>query len=97
MWKRLFLAVFILLSFEIGLFLVLFPWSPAWDRNFFLDLIPFLKGFFLSPFLRGAVSGLGLVNVFLGLGEAWHFRERIRAMETHEASQAARLEPIEKS
>ncbi len=96
MWKRLFLVVFILLSFEIGLFLVLFPWSPAWERNLILDFIPLLRGVLQSPFLRGAVSGLGLVNILLGLGEAWHFRDRIRAMELQEA-QAAQLEPIEKT
>jgi hypothetical protein len=84
MWKRLFLAIFILLSFEVGFFLVIVPWSTTWENNYFLKTAA-LQGILMSPFLRGAVSGLGLLNIFLGLGEAWHFRDRIGQMEAHEA------------
>jgi hypothetical protein len=89
MWKRLFLAIFILLSFEVGFFLIIVPWSTTWENNLFLNSIEWLQGILMSPFLRGAVSGLGVLNIFLGLGEAWHFRDRIRQMEAHEASQEA--------
>lgn len=95
MWKRLFLAVFILLCFEVGLFLMMFPWSSAWDRNYFLSLIPFLRNPFQSSYFRGAVSGLGLANVWLGLGEAWRFRDTVREMEISEAAEAARLKDFE--
>lgn len=91
MWKRLFLAIFILLAFEVGLFLVMFPWSLTWENNFFLTGIPTLKDALMSYYFRGAVSGLGLVNVFLAIGEAWHFRARIRELESHESQEAARL------
>ena len=84
MWKRLFLAIFILLSFEVGFFLILVPWTPTWENNYFMKLAA-VQEIALSPFVRGAVSGLGLLNIFLGLGEAWHFRERIGQMEAHEA------------
>jgi len=88
MWKRLFLAIFILLSFEVGFFLIIVPWSETWERNYFLQSA-FLAGLVMSPFVRGAVSGLGLLNIFLGLGEAWHFRERIGQMEAQERRNAA--------
>jgi len=84
MWKRLFLAIFILLAFEVGFFLIIVPWSTTWENNYFLKT-GLLQGVLMNPFLRGAVSGLGLLNIFLGLGEAWHFRDRIGQMETHEA------------
>ena len=93
MWKRLFLGIFILLAFEVGLFLLMFPWSLAWDKNFFftsIGLVP-VQAVLMSPFVRGAVSGVGLVNVFLAIGEAWHFRERIRDLESREAEDAERL------
>ncbi len=83
MWKRLFLLIFILLSFEVGFFLIVVPWSNTWEDNFFIRSAPF-PAFWFSPFLRGAVSGLGLVNIFMGLGEAWHFRERLRQMKNEE-------------
>src|SRR5438552_14784947 len=92
MWKRLFLAVFILLAFEVGLFLVLFPWSMAWDHNVFLNSLTPLKNLLMSAYLRGAVSGIGVLNVFLGIGEAWHFRETIKEMESREAAEAGNYE-----
>ena len=83
MWKRLFLAIFILLSFEVGFFLIIVPWSSTWENNFFFRAAV-LQDILMNPFVRGAVSGLGLLNIFLGLGEAWHFRDRISQMEAHE-------------
>jgi hypothetical protein len=83
MWKRLFLAIFILLSFEVGFFLIIVPWSETWEKNYFLKTA-LLQGVVMNPFVRGAVSGLGLLNVFLGLSEAWHFRTRIGQMEAQE-------------
>ncbi len=85
MWKRLFLAIFILLSFEVGFFLIIVPWSMTWENNYFLKMA-LLQGILMNPFVRGAVSGLGLVNIFLGLDEAWHFRARINQMEAHESA-----------
>jgi hypothetical protein len=54
-----------LICLEAGVLLVFLPWSPYWDRNFFLQRFPELIPVLLSPFLRGAVTGLGLLDVFL--------------------------------
>ncbi len=54
-----------LICLEAGVMLVFLPWSPYWDRNFFLQQFPELIPVLLSPFLRGAVTGLGLLDVFL--------------------------------
>jgi len=54
-----------LICLEAGVLLVLLPWSPYWDRNFFLQRFPGLVPFVLSPYLRGAVTGLGFLDVFL--------------------------------
>jgi len=91
MWKRLLLGIFILLAFEVGLFLIMFPWSTPWNDNLFLNSIPGLKDILMSYYTRGAVSGLGFVNVLVAIGEAWHFRKRIRDLESHETEEAARL------
>ena len=64
--KRLILVALFL---EFGLLLVVIPWSAFWDRNYFAQAIPALHGFITNNFVRGAVSGLGVVNVFLGLSE----------------------------
>jgi len=54
-----------LICLEAGVLLVFLPWSPYWDQNFFLQHFPDLASIFLSPFLRGAVTGLGLLDVIL--------------------------------
>jgi len=62
---------FILFCIEIGLVLFLLPWTPLWDNNYFFGLTPQWNPFWLSTYLRGAVSGVGVVNLWIGLGEAW--------------------------
>jgi hypothetical protein len=47
---------------------VLIPWSAFWERNYFLEGSA-LAAFFTSNYTRGAISGLGLVNVWAALGE----------------------------
>jgi hypothetical protein len=62
---------FILFCLEIGLVLFLLPWTLLWDNNYFFSLTPQWNGFWLSAYLRGAVSGIGVVNLWIGLAEAW--------------------------
>jgi hypothetical protein len=64
--KRLLFVAFFL---EIGLVLIVIPWSAFWDRNYFAQLLPPLQHVMTNNFVRGAVSGLGLLNVSVGLVE----------------------------
>ena len=70
--NRLLALAFILFCFEIGLFLVFVPWSTLWDHNVILLYLP-VRGLLLNNFVRGAVSGLGVVDLCLGLGELNRF------------------------
>jgi len=54
-----------LICLEAGVLLVFLPWSPYWESNFFLQRFPELVPILLNPFLRGAVTGLGILDVFL--------------------------------
>jgi hypothetical protein len=53
----------------VGLLLVFMPWSAAWERNYFANLVPSIDWAMRNFFVRGAVSGLGLVNLAAGLAE----------------------------
>jgi len=55
----------ILSSLLVGVVLVFAPWTPLWDSNWLLQLLPSARGLLLSAFTRGAVTGLGLVNLVL--------------------------------
>jgi len=64
----------VLSSLLVGMMLAVAPWTPWWDVNYLIQPHPMLKALVLSPYVRGAVSGLGLVNVVLGvweLNETW--------------------------
>lgn len=53
----------------MGLVLIVVPWSPFWDRNFFSESLPLVKAILSDNFIRGAVSGLGIVNIYAGFAE----------------------------
>jgi hypothetical protein len=61
--------LFIALLLEAGLLLVLIPWSTFWDRNYLAALVPGLQEVVSSNYVRGAITGLGLVNIWTALAE----------------------------
>ena len=79
--NRLLAAAFILFCFEIGVFLVFVPWSALWENNFLLGYVPLLRGVILNNFFRGAVSGLGVIDVLIGLTELTYFVRSFKVMD----------------
>lgn len=55
--------------FEFGFALLIVPWSVFWDRNYFAELVPAVHSVITNNFVRGAVSGLGLINLMSGVSE----------------------------
>ena len=51
--------------FLLGVLLILVPWLGYWDHNFFLDKFPELIPILLHPSVRGAVTGLGALDILL--------------------------------
>ena len=51
--------------FLLGVLLILIPWMGYWDHNFFLDKYPGLIPYLLHPSVRGAVTGLGALDILL--------------------------------
>lgn len=66
-------VVFVIFCFEIGVCLLIVPWSQYWNLDF-LAFPPFDLAFWNSPYLKGAVSGLGLVNIWISLTEVVRLR-----------------------
>jgi len=81
MIPRLFLFALILFCLELGAFLVVLPWSSLWERNYFLFRYPALALWLLNAYLRGAISGLGLVDIGLGIWYATHFRQTLDRLQ----------------
>ena len=87
MSSRLSVIFYIILCLEIGLVLTVLPWVPHgwlglsdWSNNYFLLLAAHKTGygvqrFVASGWVRGAVSGIGILNLGMGV---WEFRDTKR-------------------
>jgi hypothetical protein len=61
--------IYVAFFLEVGLLLIVLPWSPFWDHNYFALTWPALRGFLTNNFVRGAVTGLGFVNLCAGFAD----------------------------
>lgn len=62
--SRLLVAAYLI---EAGVLLVLAPWSALWQRNYFAAAFPWMGTWMASAYVRGAVTGVGLVTALGGL------------------------------
>jgi hypothetical protein len=73
-------VLYILFCFEIGICLVVFPWmTKVWSGNFFVDHYPWVSSLARNYFVRGAVSGIGIADMWLAFYELRHFPRKPRA------------------
>jgi len=66
--NRILRALLVVLCFELGVLLLYLPWSAFWEQNYFLIHMPSLSHVLLHPSVRGFVSGLGVLDIFLAFG-----------------------------
>lgn len=64
----------VVFTFELGIFLLVFPWASDWDVNYFSALPLWANGLWTSPYFRGAVSGIGLLNLYISFVEVFRLR-----------------------
>jgi hypothetical protein len=87
MSARLTVLFFILICFEIGILLIYLPWHRSWGENHLLILAadrlhwPSLIRLITSGYTRGAVTGLGFLNLMLGGWEIFNFKRTVRAFQ----------------
>ncbi len=70
-WNVLYIAY----SLEVGIALLYLPWSTSWDNNYILYLYPQIRSLVINPFFKGAVLGLGIVNLLIGFHEIGQIRK----------------------
>src|SRR3954464_14532071 len=64
----------VIFCFELGVFLLVFPWASDWDLNYFSSLPLWASSVWASPYFRGAISGLGVLNIYVSLIEVFRLR-----------------------
>jgi len=65
--NRVYRALQVVLAFEMGAMLLYLPWSAYWEQNYFLSHYPALMRIVLHPFFRGAVSGVGVLDILMAI------------------------------
>lgn len=92
MVARLTVIFFIILCLEAGIALTLLPWISFggmgdWGDNYLLAFVaekagmPILQKAIASDWVRGAVTGLGVLNLFIAFWELAHFNRSVRLLE----------------
>lgn len=67
-------VLFVAFCLGVGLFLLIFPWTDAWEVNYFATVVPSLSPYWDNLYLRGAISGIGVVNLYLSFMEMFRLR-----------------------
>ena len=106
MSAKLSVIFYIILCLEIGIILTVLPWWPQgmlglsdWGNNYFLLYaarktgIQGLQTVVASGWVRGAVSGVGLLNVGIAFWEIFNFKRTVAALQ-HQTSRPHK--PVER-
>lgn len=59
----------------IGLVLIALPWTHFWTDNRLLQFVPQIAFIAVNGITRGVISGLGILNVWIGISDAIHYKE----------------------
>ena len=73
-FHKLFGILFAAFCLSVGLFLLIFPWTDGWDSNYFATLVPEWRVWWNNLYVRGAISGVGVVNLFISFVEMFRLR-----------------------
>ena len=77
--KKFSFYLYVFYCFEVGIFLLVAPWwlPRVWEQNYFFYFVPELKELFMNGYFRGAISGLGILNILVAVEEIIQ-RERLK-------------------
>jgi len=74
--QRLSLFVLVLFCVYLGVLVMVLPWwARMWDHNAFIRSRPALAAVLHTGAMRGLISGLGLLDIWIGVSEAVHYRD----------------------
>lgn len=73
--QRLLLVVEVAIAVWAGMLVMVLPWTRLWTENPLLAGLPTLKFILGQSFVRGMISGIGLVDVWMGISDAVRYRD----------------------
>ena len=96
MVEKLTVIFFIILCLLLGFYLILSPWDTIfgnWGNNYLLVFLADKSGFpslqrtVASNWVRGAVTGLGVLNLIIAFWEAAHFKQSVAMLRGHKEAE----------
>jgi hypothetical protein len=66
--------LFVIFCMELGIVLVIFPWTDRWSANLFAVFAPQFQEWWWNGYFRGAISGLGVANLYVAVSEILRLR-----------------------
>lgn len=90
MVERLTVIFFCILCVLLGIYLILAPWDALfgpWGDNYLLAFLtdktgaPIIQRAVASNWFRGAVTGLGVLNLIIAGWEMLHFNQSVKMLE----------------
>ena len=75
----------------MGLALIILPWSGFWDHNLLLEWSSTVHELTRSDYVRGGISGLGILNLWIAVLEAF------QAWQRHEPVSASVLSAFDEA
>jgi len=73
--QRLLLVVEVAIAVWAGMLVMVLPWTRLWTENPLLAAWPTVKFILGQNFVRGMISGVGMVDVWMGISDAVHYRD----------------------
>lgn len=78
---RISLVIFVIFCIELGMLLAVLPWTPVWINNGLVGAHPLLKSLLQQNFVRGLVTGFGIVDIWIGIWEAVHYNDPVASRQ----------------
>jgi hypothetical protein len=60
----------------LGMVVSVLPWTPAWSDNSLILSLPKLRAIVTLDFVKGVITGIGLIDIWIGIWEAVHYRDQ---------------------
>ena len=74
--QRVSLVMLVLFCVYLGILVAVLPWLKRfWDQNMFINAHPGVAAVLHNGAVRGLISGLGLIDIWIGISEAIHYRD----------------------
>jgi len=74
--QRVSLVVLVIFCFYVGGLLMLLPWWPRyWEQNGWLMSHPAMDAVLQRGWVRGVISGIGMLDMWIGVSEVVHYRD----------------------